>query len=64
MKDGVICYADGVEASEITGWSEFDYSIFARSSEDGVKEGSDTPYGVLVEREGMCYGKISDMSIV
>lgn len=47
----------------ITGWSEFDYSVFARSSEDGFKEGSDTPYGVLVDREGMCHGYSSTFQL-
>lgn len=40
----------------ITGWSSFDYSVFGRSSEEGFEPGSDTPYGVLIEREGMCHG--------
>lgn len=30
--------------------------MFGRSSDDGFESGSDTPYGVLVEREGMCHG--------
>lgn len=40
----------------ITNWSSFDYSVFGRSASDGVKEGSDTPYGVLIDRRAMCHG--------
>lgn len=47
----------------ITGWSSFDYSVFGRSSSDGFKEGSDTPYGVLINREGMCHGYSSTFQL-
>lgn len=40
----------------ITHWSSFDYSVFSRSSSGGLKEGSDTPYGVLIDRRAMCHG--------
>ena len=40
----------------ITGWSSFDYSVFGRFSADGFTEGSDTPYGVLIDRAAMCHG--------
>lgn len=40
----------------ITDWSSFDYSVFGRSSEEGFEDGSDTPYGVLINKEGMCHG--------
>lgn len=39
----------------ITNWSSFDYSVFSRSS-DEFKDGSDTPYGVLIDKVGMCHG--------
>lgn len=47
----------------ITGWSSFDYSVFGRSSEDGFEDGSDTPYGVLINREGMCHGYSSTFQL-
>lgn len=47
----------------ITGWSSFDYSVFGHSSSDGFKEGSDTPYGVLINREGMCHGYSSTFQL-
>lgn len=40
----------------ITGWSRFDYSVFGRSAADGFTNGSDTPYGVLIDRSAMCHG--------
>lgn len=40
----------------ITGWSRFDYSVFGRSSADGFTDGSDTPYGVLIDQSAMCHG--------
>lgn len=40
----------------ITGWSTFDYSVFGRSSEDGFADGSDTPYGVLINQSAVCHG--------
>lgn len=40
----------------ITGWSRFDYSIFGRSGGDGFADGSDTPYGVLIDQSAMCHG--------
>ena len=40
----------------ITENSSFDYGIFGRSSKDGFTDGSDTPYGVLVDRSAMCHG--------
>lgn len=47
----------------ITGWSSFDYSVFGRSSDDGFESGSDTPYGVLIEQEGMCHGYSSTFQL-
>lgn len=47
----------------ITGWSSFDYSVFGRCSDDGFESGSDTPYGVLVEQEGMCHGYSSTFQL-
>lgn len=40
----------------ITGWSSFDYGVFGRSAADGFSDGSDTPYGVLIDRSAMCHG--------
>lgn len=45
----------------ITSWSSFDYSVFARS--ENIKEGSDTPYGVLINREAMCHGYSSTFKL-
>ena len=46
----------------ITGWSEFDYGIFGRSS-DEIEDGSDTPYGVLIDRSAMCQGYSSTFQL-
>ena len=46
----------------ITEWSNFDYGIFGRS-DDGFTEGSDTPYGVLIDRKAMCHGYSSTFQL-
>ena len=40
----------------ITEHSSFDYGVFGRSSKDGFTDGSDTPYGVLIDGSAMCQG--------
>ncbi|MBP3475253.1 MAG: DUF4358 domain-containing protein [Lachnospiraceae bacterium] len=47
----------------ITGWSNFDYGVFGRSSEDGFTDGSNTPYGVLIDRSAMCHGYSSTFQL-
>lgn len=47
----------------ITGWSRFDYSVFGRSSSDGFTDGSDTPYGVLIDQSAMCHGYSSTFQL-
>lgn len=47
----------------IIGWSRFDYSVFGRSSADGFTEGSDTPYGVLIDQSAMCHGYSSTFQL-
>lgn len=47
----------------ITGWSRFDYSVFGRSSTDGYTDGSDTPYGVLIDQSAMCHGYSSTFQL-
>ena len=47
----------------ITDWSSFDYSVFGRSAEDEFENGSDTPYGVLINKEGMCHGYSSTFQL-
>ena len=47
----------------ITGWSRFDYSVFGRSASDGFTDGSDTPYGVLIDRSAMCHGYSSTFQL-
>lgn len=47
----------------ITDWSSFDYSVFSRSSNDGFEDGSDTPYGVLINRSAMCHGYSSTFQL-
>lgn len=47
----------------ITDNSSFDYSVFSRSSEQEFENGSDTPYGVLIEKEGMCHGYSSTFQL-
>lgn len=46
----------------ITDWSEFDYGIFGRSS-NKITDGSDTPYGVLIDRSAMCQGYSSTFQL-
>ena len=47
----------------ITGWSRFDYSVFGRSASDGFTDGSDTPYGVLIDQSAMCHGYSSTFQL-
>ena len=47
----------------ITSWSRFDYSVFGRSSTDGFTDGSDTPYGVLIDQSAMCHGYSSTFQL-
>lgn len=47
----------------ITGWSRFDYRVFGRSASDGFTDGSDTPYGVLIDRSAMCHGYSSTFQL-
>lgn len=46
----------------ITDWCSFDYSVFGRSS-DGFTDGSNTPYGVLIDRSAMCHGYSSTFQL-
>lgn len=48
----------------ITGWSKFDFSVFSRSSAEGFADGSDTPYGVLIDRSAMCHGYSSTFQLL
>lgn len=47
----------------ITGWSSFDYAVFGRSASEGFADGSDTPYGVLINRSAMCHGYSSTFQL-
>ena len=47
----------------ITEWSRFDYSVFVRSGSDGFTDGSNTPYGVLIDRSAMCHGYSSTFQL-
>lgn len=47
----------------ITEWSRFDYSVFGRSVSDGFTDGSNTPYGVLIDRSTMCHGYSSTFQL-
>ena len=47
----------------ITEWSRFDYSVFGRSGSDGFTDGSNTPYGVLIDRSAMCHGYSSTFQL-
>ena len=47
----------------ITDWSSFGYSVFGRSASDGFTAGSDTPYGVLIDRSAMCHGYSSTFQL-
>ena len=48
----------------ITEWSRFDYSVFGRSGSDGFTDGSNTPYGVLIDRSAMCHGYSSTFQLL
>lgn len=47
----------------ITEWSRFDYSVFGRSGSDEFTDGSNTPYGVLIDRSAMCHGYSSTFQL-
>lgn len=47
----------------ITGWSSFDYGVFGRSGSDELADGSNTPYGVLIDRSAMCQGYSSTFQL-
>lgn len=47
----------------ITGWSSFDYGVFGRSGSDELADGSNTPYGVLIDRSAMCHGYSSTFQL-
>ena len=47
----------------ITDWSSFDYGVFSRSSNEDFEAGSDTPYGVLINRSAMCHGYSSTFQL-
>lgn len=47
----------------ITENSRFDYGVFGRSPSDGYADGSDTPYGVLINRSAMCHGYSSTFQL-
>ena len=47
----------------ITRWSRFDYGVFGRSGSDGFTDGSDTPYGVLINQSAMCHGYSSTFQL-
>ncbi|MDO4942482.1 MAG: DUF4358 domain-containing protein [Lachnospiraceae bacterium] len=44
--------------------SRFDYSVFDRSSAEGFTDGSDTPYGVLIDQSAMCHGYSSTFQLL
>lgn len=47
----------------ITNHSSFDYSVFNRSSNNEFADGSDTPYGVLIDHSAMCHGYSSTFQL-
>lgn len=47
----------------ITKESTFDSSVFNRSSADEIEEGSDIPYGVLIDKKAMCHGYSSTFQL-
>ena len=63
IKDGMNDYEKELAIHDwITDWSRFDYSVFGRSS-DGFTDGSDTPYGVLIDKSAMCHGYSSTFQL-
>lgn len=46
----------------ITGWAQFDSGVFGRSA-DRLTPGSDTPYGLLINRSAMCHGYSSTFQL-
>lgn len=64
INDGMSDYEKELAIHDfITGWSQFDYSVFGRSAEDGFSDGSDTPYGVLIDQSAMCHGYSSTFQL-
>lgn len=47
----------------ITGWSSFDMSAFSHAPGSGSEEDSDTPYGVLINKRGNCWGYSSTFQL-
>lgn len=47
----------------ITGWSSFDMGAFSHAPGSGENADSDTPYGVLVNRRGNCWGYSSTFQL-
>lgn len=63
IKDGMNDYEKELAIHDfITDCSKFDYSVFGRSS-DGFTDGSDTPYGVLIDKSAMCHGYSSTFQL-
>lgn len=47
----------------ITGWSSFSMSAFSRAPGSGDERDADTPYGVLVNQSGNCWGYSSTFQL-
>lgn len=48
----------------LTHWSSFDMSAFSRNPGSGEGNDSDTPYGVLINRSGNCWGYASTFELL
>lgn len=47
----------------ITGWSSFDMSAFSHAPGSGDEKDNDTPYGVLIDKSGNCWGYSSTFQL-
>lgn len=63
ITDGMSVYEKELAIHDwITGWSSFDMSAFSRAPGGGSAT-SDTPYGVLLQRSGNCWGYASTFQL-
>lgn len=62
--DGMTDYEKELAVHDwITGWSSFDMGAFSHAPGSGEGSDSDTPYGVLVNKRGNCWGYASTFQL-
>lgn len=64
ITDGMTDYEKELAVHDwITGWSSFDMGAFSHAPGSGEGSDSDTPYGVLVNKRGNCWGYASTFQL-